>query len=163
MKTAIAGKVRLKWFWRGLYSGSGMTPIQRIFRLGNLSLAKVVYSKHDPFNSRYYKTEVLDLLQKHYDVVWEKMPCGESNSMWHYVYSKIDGGQVGRPEEAYKLLQQGIKGVQKAYPNDKVCSIGYIDGATAEEQKWVGWSHRAMCSWRRNVLQAKTPTHWSIL
>jgi len=136
MKTAINGKVRLKLFWGGLYSGGGMTPINRVFKLGKLTLAKVVYSKLSPFSPRYYRADVLALLRQDYDVRWED--CGD-NEMWHLVYSKLDEGYVGRPEEAYRLLQQGIRDVQKSEPNHKVCSIGF----NPTEQKWYGWSHRA--------------------
>lgn len=147
MKTAINGKVRLRFFWGCEYLGGGMTPFSRVFKIGKLILAKVVYARNDPFAPNYYKELVLKELQIHYDVVWEHTSHGaDTDKMWHYVYSKIDGGQVGRPENAYRKLQQGIRGIQKAYRTDKVCSIGYIDGKTAEQQKWVGWSHRATCS-----------------
>lgn len=137
MKTAINGKIRLKWFWRGMYSGRSMTPIGRIFRWGNLTLAKVVYAPYKPFSKNYYKSDVLELLREYYDVRWEKMPGSED--MWHSIYSKIDGGYVGRPEDAYRLLQQGITDIQKAEAKHEVCSIGF----NHNEQKWYGWSHRA--------------------
>ncbi len=139
MKTAINGKVRLKWFWRGLYSGSGMTPIERVFTIGRLTLAKVVYAKYDPFTKDYYRKDVLDILRNAYwyDVRWEEVPHG--GDMWHYVYSTIDGGHVDRPEGAYRLLQNGIVDIQKMEPKNKVCSIGFHP----VEQKWYGWSHRA--------------------
>lgn len=138
MKTAINGKVRLRWFWGGLYSGKGMTPIQTIYKFGKLILAKVVYHAFSPFDINYYRADVIVLLRQDYDVRWEKTPG--SGNMWHAVYSKIDSGYVGRPEEAYKLLQQGIRDVQKSQDNHKVCSIGFHP----EKQKWYGWSHRAM-------------------
>ncbi|MHC4121995.1 MAG: hypothetical protein ACYSSI_00345 [Planctomycetota bacterium] len=149
MKTAINGKLRLKWFWGCMYSGSGMTPVERICKIGKLILAKVVYSTENPFSADYYKASVLKELQKYYNVVWENAPNGsDTDKMWHYVYSKIDGGQVGRPEEAYRFLQRGIEGIQKAKSEDKVCSIGYFcpKGTPIEKQRWYGWSHRAMCS-----------------
>lgn len=129
MKTAIEGKVRLKWFWRGMYSGGGMTPIERIFKWGNLILARVVYASFVPFDKRYYRADVLELLTTNYDVRWEPTPA--SDNIWHAVYSKIDGGYVGTPECTYRLWQQGIKSVQKAEPKDKVCSIGF----NPQEQK----------------------------
>ena len=137
MKTAINGKVRLRLFWRGIYSGSGMIPIRRIFRIGRLLLAKVVYAKFEPFSRNYYRADVLDLLRKYFLVKWEKSPCGDN--MWYVVNSLIDGGYVGLPEDAYKLLQRGIHFVQKSNPKDNVCSIGF----NPIEQKWYGWSHRA--------------------
>ncbi len=137
MKTAINGKVRLKWFWRGMYSGKGMESVQRIFRLGKLTLAKVVYSKFEPFDEHYYREDVLFKLTHHYDVRWEKTP--NKGQEWPVVYSKIDGGYVGTPENAYRFLQQGLTLIQKARPTHKVCSIGF----NPCEHKWYGWSHRA--------------------
>lgn len=141
MKTAINGKIRLKLFRGGLYSGGGMTPIETLYKLGRWRLAKVVYAKYAPCTPNYYRADVLELLQKYYDVKWKKTP-NDSDSMWHSAYSKIDGGYVGRPEDAYRYFQQGIRDIQKSDTAHKVCSIGFLP----EKQRWVGWSHRAMCS-----------------
>lgn len=137
MKTAINGKVRLKWFWGGLYSGRGMTPIQRIFKIGKLALVKVVYDKYNPFSPNYYKLDILALLGKQFEVKWEDTPDGGKH--WHSVYSKIDSGYIGRPEDAYRFAQQGLILIQKADPKHKVCSIGFHP----DTKKWWGWSHRA--------------------
>lgn len=56
------------------------------------------------------------------------------------IYAK-DGGYVGEYEYFEKLfIKRGII-PQKASQDDKTCSIGY----SPTEQKWYGWSHRAMC------------------
>ena len=59
-----------------------------------------------------------------------------------YYISNVDGGYIGTEEE-YKLLVEKYKLIliQKASPTDNVCSIGY----NPEENKWYGWSHRAIC------------------
>lgn len=137
MKTAINGKVRLRFFWGSMYSSGGMTPIERIWRLGRLTLAKVVYASEQPFSYYYYRKDVMQELHEVYDVRWES--CHD-DKMWHSVYSRVDGGYVGRPEDAYRLLQQGLRSIQKSRSEDKVCSIGY----NPSEIKWYGWSHRAM-------------------
>lgn len=139
MKTAIAGKVRLKWFWQCMYSGGGMTPIEKLFKIGGLILAKVVYSKGSAFRKEFYRREAIQEMHYLYDVRWEQ--CSSSCEMWYAVYSRIDGGYVGDPEDAYRLMQQGIIDVQKAHSKNKVCSIGLHP----EKKKWYGWSHRAMC------------------
>jgi hypothetical protein len=36
--------------------------------------------------------------------------------------------------------ERGIK-PEKSHPDNAVCSIGFCD----REQKWYGWSHRAIC------------------
>ena len=51
----------------------------------------------------------------------------------------VDGGYVGNVEDAQRLLDRGIL-PQLAGHNDRTCSIGFC----AREQKWYGWSHRAM-------------------
>ncbi len=139
MKTAIAGKVRLKLFWRSTYSGCGMMPVQRLCKIGNLILAKVVYAKNRPSDYDYYKYEVMRELRKHYDVRWELAPHS-AEDFWHCVYSSRDEGYVGTPEDAYRFLQRGITDIQKAHKSHKTCSIGY----SPAETKWYGWSHRAM-------------------
>ncbi len=50
------------------------------------------------------------------------------------------GDYIGDPKWAYLLCKKrGIK-PEKASPDHKVCSIGFCD----KEQKWYGWSHRAI-------------------
>ena len=54
-------------------------------------------------------------------------------------YSKIDGGYIGLEETAELLEKRGIA-PQKSETSDNVCSIGFCE----KEQKWYGWSHRAI-------------------
>lgn len=138
METAINGKMRLRLFWGREYSGNGIIPVERIFKIGKLILSKVVYPSRRPFDFDYYKASVLQRLREWYDVRWEKTP--NSDEMWHTVYSHVDGGYAGTPECVYRLMQRGIGPVSKAQPNHNACSIGFCP----REQKWYGWSHRAM-------------------
>lgn len=50
-----------------------------------------------------------------------------------------DGGYIG-DEEAVKFFEE--RGIQPelAHQSDKTCSIGFCE----KEQKWYGWSHRAI-------------------
>lgn len=50
------------------------------------------------------------------------------------------GDWIGDSKSAYHLCQ--IRGIapEKAHPTHCVCSIGFCE----KEQKWYGWSHRAM-------------------
>lgn len=51
-----------------------------------------------------------------------------------------DGDYIGDPKRAYRLCKtRGIK-PEKSSPDHCVCSIGFSD----TEQKWYGWSHRAI-------------------
>ena len=50
-----------------------------------------------------------------------------------------DGDYIGSPKWARKLIKRGIK-PEKVNPDHNVCSIGFC----ADENKWFGWSHRAM-------------------
>ena len=55
--------------------------------------------------------------------------------------SNVDGGYIGT-ENDYKYLveQKRLILIQKAEKDDNTCSIGY----SVEENKWYGWSHRAL-------------------
>ena len=51
-----------------------------------------------------------------------------------------NGDYIGDPKTAHHLIVKlGIK-PEKANPEDSVCSIGFCK----REQKWYGWSHRAI-------------------
>lgn len=55
-----------------------------------------------------------------------------------------DGAYIGEPRWAAKLAKRGIKPELRAAPGEhggRVCSIGFCEA----EQKWYGWSHRAIC------------------
>lgn len=58
-----------------------------------------------------------------------------------YYISMVDNGYLG-DETFYELLvkKRGLILIQKARPTDNTCSIGY----SPEENKWYGWSHRAI-------------------
>ena len=52
-----------------------------------------------------------------------------------------DGDYIGSPRWARGLSRLGIV-PELADSDDNVCSVGFNE----TEQKWCGWSHRAMCS-----------------
>jgi hypothetical protein len=59
----------------------------------------------------------------------------------HSAYSKVDGSYVGTWEDAWKYQNRfGITKIQKSKPDHKVSSIGFNE----KENKWYGWSHRAI-------------------
>ena len=50
------------------------------------------------------------------------------------------GDYIGNPKDArFLVAKRGIK-PEKSQPGHSVCSIGF----NADEQKWYGWSHRAL-------------------
>lgn len=52
------------------------------------------------------------------------------------------GDFLGDPKMAnYLCKKRGLSDIQKARPDHNVCSIGFNEA----EQKWYGWSHRAIC------------------
>lgn len=53
----------------------------------------------------------------------------------------IDGKYVGDWNFGRMLVKEGIAAEYKS-PDVTVCSVGFQEA----EQKWVGWSHRARCS-----------------
>ena len=58
-----------------------------------------------------------------------------------YFISTVDGGYIG-DQVFYDLLVKKRKLIliQKAQKHNNICSIGY----SPEENKWYGWSHRAI-------------------
>ncbi len=51
-----------------------------------------------------------------------------------------DGHYIGNPKQAdFLVRKRGIK-PELSTPNHKLCSIGFCE----REQKWYGWSHRAI-------------------
>ena len=53
----------------------------------------------------------------------------------------LSGDYIGDPETAeYLCNKRGIKPELRSESN-QVCSIGFCE----KEQKWYGWSHRAIC------------------
>lgn len=57
-----------------------------------------------------------------------------------YVAYALDGGYIGTPEVAHSLCNERGILPERRTPNSKVCSIGF----SARDQKWYGWSHRAI-------------------
>jgi len=52
----------------------------------------------------------------------------------------VTGDYIGDPKSAhYLIVKKGIK-PEKISPDMNVCSIGFCE----KEQKWYGWSHRAI-------------------
>lgn len=57
-------------------------------------------------------------------------------------YSTDSGCWIGDAKTArYLCIKRGLRNVQKAEDSHCVCSIGF----NKTEQKWYGWSHRAIC------------------
>lgn len=55
-------------------------------------------------------------------------------------YTIPEGDYIGSSKWAYRLIvQRGIK-PQLREQNKRICSIGFCE----REQKWYGWSHRAI-------------------
>ena len=79
------------------------------------------------------------------DVAPSTIPGDESNDCY---YSKIDGSyftRVGMEEKGFKYLLK--RGVTEQLQNINGISGNAVNlGFNPEEQKWVGWSHRAFYS-----------------
>ena len=72
---------------------------------------------------------------------WTQEEMEKECTKFTYYISNVDGGYIGM-EDDYKLLVEryGLILIQKVRPEDNTCSIGY----SPEENKWYGWSHRAI-------------------
>ena len=59
-------------------------------------------------------------------------------------YAK-DGGYLGDPKMAKRLVEKfGITRFEKKNPACNICTIGLNE----KENKWYGWSHRAICGFK---------------
>jgi len=69
--------------------------------------------------------------------------CGGDGSLEMVNCYSVDTGHwIGNARTArYLCKRRGLRQVQKAQPGHSVCSIGFNES----EQKWYGWSHRAIC------------------
>lgn len=78
-----------------------------------------------------------------YDIRKERISGDEAGGGPSFEMSSAftpSGDYIGNPKRAYRLCaKQGIK-PEKAQPDHNVCSIGFCEA----EQKWYGWSHRAI-------------------
>lgn len=88
-------------------------------------------------------TEVMS--ERHYkagyvikEEIWE-LPKGNDPTRMKQAYTP-SGDYIGDTKWAYRLCKlRGIK-PEKRTPDSNVCSIGFCE----KEQKWYGWSHRAI-------------------
>lgn len=121
-------------------------------------LNRITRNRHFPNPVDKFKPEVFTLLEQHYDLRiteigeegeelasyratldFEAERVGKDSIFLLTAHSNIDGGLVGNASQALMLLRKGIA-PQKRTPDSLTCSIGFCD----REQKWYGWSHRAM-------------------
>jgi len=157
--TPYKGKLGYKFFRNGgEYNTQYFKRLYCALKLPFVSLWKVVYPTLDENKQWKYKTCVLNLIASKYQII-RTVHGNEARALDTYkdfhtripdlkpwevvmwsVYSK-DGGYIGDIETTYIYMQRGITDIQKGTPIDRTCSIGF----NAEEQKWYGWSHRAMC------------------
>lgn len=77
-------------------------------------------------------------------------------------YSTIDGSYIGSEKTAKMFAEDGI--APEAIPGDTVASIGFCE----QDQKWYGWSHRAICGFGIGSKVSKgdcayVPTDWDDL
>ena len=77
-----------------------------------------------------------------YVVRREKCIVGDDNLevILDSAYTDPGGDYIGSSVWAYRLIRKRGIAPEKADPNHNVCSIGFCE----REQKWYGWSHRAM-------------------
>jgi len=131
-------------------------PILKHFRF-DFGLNVISLNRRRYWGNRHRK-KVLFLLAGHYDLKcqvfdehkqnFKEWDLNEDSLYRDYpknitpmiaVRSRIDGGYVGDPEQALYLLRRGIA-PQKRIKSSQTCSIGFCE----REQKWYGWSHRAI-------------------
>jgi len=94
-------------------------------------LVKVKFKRNYP--GYIYRREIIDDSEYGGDGKLEMVNC----------YSTDTGDWIGDAEQTRMLCKKyGLRKIQKCKNNHSVCSIGFNE----KEQKWYGWSHRAICS-----------------
>ena len=142
----ILGFTYPKIFIKGVYSSRNIEPIRKICDLPfGMKLYYVVRPKR-LFGILYNPIKIREL-EILCDVTSEDINTKEHGGsedkpiIMYNCRSKIDGGYIGTPENAWKYIKElGLSLIQKANPKNNVCSIGFNE----KEQKWYGWSHRAL-------------------
>jgi hypothetical protein len=79
-----------------------------------------------------------------YVVREEVVPCEpESNmGMLMQIAYTPEGYYIGNPKIAHnRYVKRGLSQLDKIKSTSRTCSLGF----SAAEQKWYGWSHRAIC------------------
>ena len=71
---------------------------------------------------------------------WTMEEIEKECSDFIYYISNVDGGYIGAEEDYKYLTNKGLILIQKAKKKHRTCSIGY----QPDENKWYGWSHRAI-------------------
>lgn len=78
-----------------------------------------------------------------YNVVYEKISGEEAGGSESFVMRSAttpEGDYIGTPKMARFLIKRGIK-PEKRNIDSNICTIGF----SQKENKWFGWSHRAIC------------------
>lgn len=71
--------------------------------------------------------------------LWKLYPDDPEPTLMREAYTP-KGDYIGKPKWAHQLCK--VRGIapEKISPTSRVCSIGFCE----KEQKWYGWSHRAI-------------------
>lgn len=147
MKSIIKGINYLKIFTKGVYLSRTIKPVKKICDLPfGWKLYHVVRPKrlfgllYDPIKMR--ELEMLCNVTNEDINTIKDVGSGEP-IITYSCKSKIDDGYIGTPEDAWIYFKRfGLTQIQKADPEDNTCSIGFNE----KEQKWYGWSHRAIAA-----------------
>lgn len=94
--------------------------------LDNGRITKITsYLPNSPYNTKHWTQEEME----------------KECTKFTYYISNVDGGYIGSDEDYNFLVEQrGLILIQKSNPSHTSCSIGY----SPKENKWYGWSHRAL-------------------
>ncbi len=80
------------------------------------------------------KTDPLGFIIR--EEIWTMEGCDPTNMTLAYTQN---GDYVGDPDTATRLYRRGILPIKRR-PESVVCSMGFSE----KDQKWYGWSHRAL-------------------
>ena len=94
------------------------------------NIKEIVFQRHYP--GYLYRREIVD----------DSDFGGKGGLEMINCYSTDSGQWIGNAKTArFLCIKRGLRNIQKTRPSHCVCSIGFNES----EQKWYGWSHRAIC------------------
>lgn len=147
-KTPYKGIRFIKIYCGAIYESGKRKTIRRLFKIGKFSIWSIVYPKRRSDGEYHYYKSALKAIDENFNI---RISFLDNNIIMYIALSKFDGSYVGRIESAYELLLKGLTYIQSKhddpeneYANGEFKVLSACIGYNKKEQKWYGWSHRAI-------------------
>ncbi len=94
-----------------------------------MKVKKILFQRH--YSGYVYRRELVEF------------PAGAGRRIERVSCYTPNGDWIGNAREArFLCVKRGLTYIQKTDPSHCICSIGF----DSKKKQWVGWSHRAICS-----------------